>query len=62
VKLIILNFYLANRTLFSSTKGLGAPARMVILPKKRTYVTKENILLALGTRSVLRKIFEELKL
>jgi hypothetical protein len=33
------NFHFTNRALFSSFKGLGAPARMVILPKK-PYVRK----------------------
>jgi hypothetical protein len=57
-----LNLYLANRTLFSSTKGLGAPARMVTAKKKHGYVTKENILHLLWNKISSRKIFEELKL
>jgi dipeptidyl aminopeptidase/acylaminoacyl peptidase len=38
-------------------KGLGAPTRMVILPKEaHSYVAKENILhIFMGTRSVLEK-------
>jgi dipeptidyl aminopeptidase/acylaminoacyl peptidase len=42
---------------FQALKGLGAPTRMVILPKEaHSYVAKENILhLFMGTRSVLEK-------
>jgi hypothetical protein len=59
--IIILEHSLYKRTLFPSIKGLGAPVRMVILPKEaHGYVPREYITSSLGTRSILRKISEEL--
>jgi dipeptidyl aminopeptidase/acylaminoacyl peptidase len=39
------NIHFTNGALFPSIKGLGAPVRMVILPKEaHGYAAKENIL------------------
>jgi dipeptidyl aminopeptidase/acylaminoacyl peptidase len=37
-------FTLQTERYFQALKGLGAPVRMVILPKEARYAAKENIL------------------
>jgi hypothetical protein len=54
-------FTLQTERYFQALKGLGAPVRMVILPKEaRLCRQREYITSSLGTRSILRKISEEL--
>jgi hypothetical protein len=57
--IIILEHSLYKRSA-PSIKGLGAPVRMVILPRKRTAMLPKIYYTSLGTRSILRKISEEL--
>jgi hypothetical protein len=59
--IIILEHSLYKRSYFQALKGLGAPVRMVILPKEaHGYAAKENILHLLWEQDQFRKISEEL--
>jgi dipeptidyl aminopeptidase/acylaminoacyl peptidase len=54
-------FTLQTERYFQALKGLGAPVRMVILPKEAHAMPPKRIYyISLGTRSILRKISEEL--
>jgi acetyl esterase/lipase len=54
-------FTLQTERYFQALKGLGAPVRMVILPKEaHGYAAKENILHLLWEQDQFREIFKEL--
>jgi dipeptidyl aminopeptidase/acylaminoacyl peptidase len=53
--------HIANRRYFQALKGLGAPTRMVILPKEaHSYVAKKIFCIFYGNKINFRKIFEKL--
>jgi dipeptidyl aminopeptidase/acylaminoacyl peptidase len=59
--IILAHSILQTERYFQALKGLGAPTRMVILPKEaHSYVAKENILHLYGNKISFRKIFENL--